>query len=99
MELDAIVEVPKGSRNKYGIGHVTGHIRLDRTLLTSTHYPDDCGFIGDTLGEGGGPLDALVPLEKPTFPGCMIRCHALGIFRIRDEKDGDDKVLCVLTSD
>ena len=68
-------------------------------LFTSTRYPDDYGFIDDTLGEDGDPLDALVLLEEPTFPGCVIRCRALGMFRMRDEKGGDDKVLCVPASD
>ena len=68
-------------------------------LFTSTRYPADYGFIDDTLGEDGDPLDALVLLEEPTFPGCLIRCRALGMFRMRDEAGGDDKVLCVPTGD
>ena len=99
MEFDVTIEIPKGNRNKYEIDHVTGRIRLDRMLFTSTRYPDDYGFIDDTLGEDGDPLDALVLLEEPTFPGCVIRCRALGMFRMRDEKGGDDKVLCVPASD
>ena len=94
MEFDVTIEIPKGNRNKYEIDHETGRIRLDRMLFTSTRYPDDYGFIDDTLGEDGDPLDALVLLEEPTFPGCVIRCRALGMFRMRDEKGGDDKVLC-----
>ena len=94
MEFDVTIEIPKGNRNKYEIDHDTGRIRLDRMLFTSTRYPDDYGFIDDTLGEDGDPLDALVLLEEPTFPGCVIRCRALGMFRMRDEKGGDDKVLC-----
>ena len=99
MEFDVTIEIPKGNRNKYEIDHETGRIRLDRMLFTSTRYPDDYGFIDDTLGEDGDPLDALVLLEEPTFPGCVIRCRALGMFRKRDEKGGDDKVLCVPASD
>ena len=99
MEFDVTIEIPKGNRNKYEIDHETGRIRLDRMLFTSTRYPDDYGFIDDTLGEDGDPLDALVLLEEPTFPGCVIRCRALGMFRMRDEKGGDDKVLCVPASD
>ena len=87
MEFDVTIEIPKGNRNKYEIDHETGRIRLDRMLFTSTRYPDDYGFIDDTLGEDGDPLDALVLLEEPTFPGCVIRCRALGMFRMRDEKD------------
>jgi len=68
-------------------------------LFTSTRYPDDYGFIEGTLGLDGDPLDALVLLEEPTFPGCFIRCRALGMFRMRDEAGGDDKVLCVPIAD
>ena len=82
MEFDVTIEIPKGNRNKYEIDHETGRIRLDRMLFTSTRYPDDYGFIDDTLGEDGDPLDALVLLEEPTFPGCVIRCRALGMFRM-----------------
>jgi len=93
------IEIPKGQRNKYEIDHVTGRVRLDRMLFTSTRYPDDYGYIDGTLGDDGDPLDALVLLDEPTFPGCLIRCRALGMFRMRDEAGGDDKVLCVPASD
>ena len=99
MEFDVTVEIPMGQRNKYEVDHATGRIRLDRMLFTSTRYPDDYGFIEGTLGEDGDPLDALVLLEEPTFPGCLIRCRALGMFRMRDEKGPDDKVLCVPAGD
>ena len=82
MEFDVTIEIPKGQRNKYELDHATGRIRLDRMLFTSTRYPDDYGFIEGTLGEDGDPLDALVLLEEPTFPGCLIRCRALGMFRM-----------------
>ena len=71
-----------------------GRIRLDRMLFTSTRYPADYGFIEGTLAEDGDPLDALVLLEEPTFPGCLIQCRAIGMFRMRDENGRDDKVLC-----
>ena len=87
MEFDVTIEIPKGNRNKYEIDHETGRIRLDRMLFTSTRYPDDYGYIDGTLGEDGDPLDALVLLR------------ALGMFRMRDEKGGDDKVLCVPSAD
>jgi inorganic pyrophosphatase len=77
----------------------TGRIRLDRTLFTSTQYPYDSGFIEQTLGEDGDPLDAMVILSEPTFPGCLIRCRALAMFQMQDEMGGDDKVLCVPTAD
>ncbi|HEY7173984.1 MAG TPA: inorganic diphosphatase [Micromonosporaceae bacterium] len=99
MDFDVTVEIPKGNRNKYEVDHATGRIRLDRTLFTSTQYPADYGFIEGTLGEDGDPLDALVLVQEPTFPGCLIRCRAIGMFRMTDEKGGDDKVLCVPADD
>lgn len=99
MEFDVVIEIPKGTRNKYEVDHETGRIRLDRMLFTSTMYPEDYGYIENTLGEDGDPLDALVLLDEPTFPGCLILCRAVGMFRMRDEKGGDDKVLCVPAHD
>ncbi|HYJ74250.1 MAG TPA: inorganic diphosphatase [Kineosporiaceae bacterium] len=99
MEFDVTIEIPKGQRNKYEVDHETGRIRLDRMLFTSTRYPHDYGFIDGTLGDDGDPLDALVLLEEPTFPGCLIRCRAIGMFRMRDEAGGDDKVLCIPARD
>ncbi|HEX5494777.1 MAG TPA: inorganic diphosphatase [Mycobacteriales bacterium] len=99
MEFDVTIEIPKGQRNKYEMDHVSGRIRLDRMLFTSTRYPADYGFVEDTLGADGDPLDALVLLEEPTFPGCLIRCRCIGMFRMTDEKGGDDKVLCVPATD
>ena len=99
VEFEVIIEIPKGQRNKYEMDHETGRIRLDRMLFTSTRYPADYGFIEDTLADDDDPLDALVLLEEPTFPGCLIRCRAIGMFRMRDEKGLDDKVLCVVATD
>ena len=99
MDFDVVIEIPKGQRNKYEMDHETGRIRLDRMLFTSTRYPADYGFIEDTLADDGDPLDALVILEEPTFPGCLIRCRAIGMFRMRDEMGADDKVLCVPATD
>jgi len=99
VEFDVVIEIPKGQRNKYEMDHRTGRIRLDRMLFTSTRYPADYGFIDHTLAEDGDPLDALVLLEEPTFPGCLISCRAIGMFRMRDEKGRDDKVLCVPSTD
>jgi inorganic pyrophosphatase len=99
LEFDVLVEIPKGSRNKYEVDHDTGRIRLDRMLFTATRYPADYGFIDNTLGEDGDPLDALVLLEEPTFPGCLVRCRAIGMFHMRDEMGGDDKVLCIPSGD
>lgn len=97
--FDMTVEIPRGTKNKYEMDHTTGRIRLDRTLFTSTQYPYDYGFIEGTLGEDGDPLDALVILAEPTFPGCLIECRAVGMFQMQDEMGGDDKVLCIPTAD
>lgn len=99
MEFDVVIEIPKGTRNKYEVDHESGRIRLDRMLFTSTMYPEDYGYIENTLGEDGDPLDALVLLDEPTFPGCLILCRTVGMFRMSDEKGGDDKVLCVPAHD
>src|SRR3954465_10796709 len=79
--------------------HTTGRIRLDRTLFTATQYPADYGFVDDTLGADGDPLAALGLLQEPTFPGCLIRWRAIGMYRMQDEMGGDDKVLCVPAND
>ena len=99
MEFDVLIEIPGGSRNKYEVDHETGRIRLDRMLFTSTRYPHDYGYIEGTLGQDGDPLDAMVLLDEPTFPGCLIKCRAIGMFRMTDEAGGDDKVLCVPAND
>jgi inorganic pyrophosphatase len=99
VEFDVTIEIPSGSRNKYELDHKTGRIKLDRRLFTSTRYPADYGFVEQTLGEDGDPLDALVLIEDSTFPGCLIRCRALGMFRMTDEAGGDDKVMCVPAED
>jgi inorganic pyrophosphatase len=99
MEFDVTIEIPKGQRNKYEMDHHTGRIRLDRMLFTSTRYPADYGFVDDTLGGDGDPLDALVLLDEPTFPGCLIRCRAIGMFRMKDEAGPDEKLLCVPVGD
>ena len=99
MEFDVLIEIPRGSRNKYEVDKKTGRIRLDRTLFTATQYPADYGYIEETLGEDGDPLDALVLVQEPTFPGCVIRARAIAMFRMTDEAGGDDKVLCVPADD
>ena len=99
VQFDVTVEIPKGQRNKYELDHATGRIRLDRMLFTSTRYPADYGYIENTLGQDGDPLDALVLLEEPTFPGCLITVRAIGMFRMTDEAGGDDKVLTVPATD
>jgi inorganic pyrophosphatase len=99
MEFDVTVEIPKGTRNKYVFDHATGRIRLDRTLFTATQYPADYGFVDETFGPDVDALDALVLVREATFPGCLIRCRAIGMFRMRDEHGPTPKVLCVPTAD
>jgi len=100
VEFDVLIEVPRGSRNKYEVDHITGRMRLDRTLFTATQYPADYGYIEDTLGADDDPLDALVLIPgDPLFPGVIVRCRAIGMFRMTDEKGGDDKVLAVPAKD
>ncbi|MGW1159741.1 inorganic diphosphatase [Streptomyces sp. NPDC002513] len=99
MEFDVIVEIPQGSRNKYEMDHALNRLRLDRMLFTSTRYPADYGYIEHTLGRDGDPLDALVLVGDPTFPGCVIECRAVGMFVMKDEKGPDEKVLCVPAHD
>ncbi len=99
MDVEVLIEIPTGQRNKYEMDHASGRIRLDRMLFTSTRYPSDYGYIEDTLADDGDPLDALVLLDEPTFPGCLITCRVIGMFRMRDENGLDDKVLCVPATD
>jgi inorganic pyrophosphatase len=99
VQFDVIIEIPKGSRNKYEVDHDTGRVKLDRYLYTSMAYPTDYGFIEDTLGEDGDPLDALVLLPEPLFPGVMVAARPVAMFQMVDEAGGDDKVLCVPAGD
>ena len=99
MEFDVLIEIPRGQRNKYEVDHETGRLRLDRMLYTSTVYPTDYGYIENTLGEDGDPLDALVILEEPTFPGCLILSRPIAVFQMTDEKGPDAKVICVPAGD
>jgi inorganic pyrophosphatase len=97
--FDCIVEIPKGSRNKYEYDHEKDVIKLDRFLFSSVVYPTDYGFIPEALGEDGDPLDAMVCVSEPTFPGCVIAVKPIALFVMRDEKGEDDKVVCVPTHD
>ena len=98
MEIEVVVEIPKGTRNKYEADE-EGVIWLDRTLFTSTQYPEDYGYVPRTLAADGDPLDAMVVLREPTFPGCHIRARPLGMFLMSDEEGVDAKLLCVPASD
>jgi inorganic pyrophosphatase len=95
----AVIEIPKGSRNKYEYDHETKAIKLDRFLFASMVYPTDYGFIPDTLSLDGDPLDVMVCVSEPTFPGCVIEVKPIALFRMEDDKGVDDKVLAVPCSD
>ena len=99
MEFDITIEIPRGQRNKYEIDHDSGRLRLDRYLYTPMAYPADYGFIEDTLGEDSDPLDAMVLLPQPVFPGVLVLARPVAMFRMVDEAGGDDKVLCVPAGD
>ncbi len=98
-EVLALIEIPRGSRNKYEVDHITGRLTLDRVLYSSVHYPTDYGYILDTLGEDGDPLDILVVVQEPTFPGCVVPARPVGGLDMRDEKGSDFKVVAVPVGD
>ncbi len=98
-DVHVVVEIPKGSRNKYEYRHGTEEIWLDRHLFTATLYPADYGFIPDTLAEDGDPLDVLVLLEEPTFPGCHLYGRPIGVFWMSDDAGPDAKILTVPAND
>ena len=93
--INIVIEIPRGSRNKYEIDHDTGRVFLDRRLFTATTYPADYGFIPDTLGGDGDPLDALVLLEDPVYPGVWVEARPVGLLWMQDEAGPDAKIICV----
>lgn len=97
--IEATIEIPRGSRNKYEYDHDRGVYRLDRVLYSSVHYPTDYGFIGGTLAGDGDPLDVLVIVEEPTFPGCHMRVRPIGTLIMMDEKGPDEKILAAPVDD
>jgi inorganic pyrophosphatase len=97
--IEVVVEIPKGSRNKYEFDKQRGVIKLDRRLLSATTYPADYGFVPDTLADDGDALDALVLIDDPTFPGCWVTARPLGVFWMEDEKGADAKIVCVPAND
>jgi inorganic pyrophosphatase len=97
--VNVLVEIPKGSRNKYEYDKVNKVIKFDRMLFSAMHYPSDYGYIVDTLAEDGDALDALVLVWEPTFPGCLIEARPVGLFRMHDEKGPDAKILCIPPGD
>ena len=96
---DAVIEIPKGSRNKYEVDHETGRVYLDRVLFTSFVYPTDYGFFENTLGLDGDPVDVLVLLEYPVFPGVGVKVRPVGVFNMSDEAGIDSKVIAVPAKD
>ncbi|WP_144206561.1 inorganic diphosphatase [Mycobacterium tilburgii] len=99
MQFDVVIEIPKGQRNKYEVDHETGRVKLDRYLYTSMAYPTDYGFIENSLGEDGDPLDVLLLLPESVFPGVLVEARPVGMFKMVDEAGSDDKVLCVPAGD
>jgi inorganic pyrophosphatase len=93
--IHVVIEIPRGSRNKYEIDHDTGQVFLDRRLFTATAYPADYGFVPHTLGGDGDPLDALVFLEDPVYPGVWVEARPVGVLYMQDEAGEDAKLLCV----
>jgi inorganic pyrophosphatase len=96
---DAIVEIPRGSRNKYEYDPISKSIRLDRVLYSSVHYPGDYGFIIGTRCGDGDPLDVLILVEEPTFPGCQVRIRPIGVLLMDDDGNEDEKILGVPVAD
>ena len=98
-EVTAVIEIPGGTRNKYELDKQTGLIRLDRVLYSSMHYPGDYGFIPRTLYLDGDPMDVLVLLKEQTFPGCLVDVRPIGLLKMRDRGEPDDKLLAVALHD
>ena len=97
--IEVVVEIPRGSRNKYEFDKQRGVLVLDRVLYSSVHYPTDYGFITGTLALDGDALDALVVVDEPTFPGCHIVARPIGLLDMRDEQGPDNKILAVPIGD
>lgn len=98
-EVTVVVEIPSGSRNKYELDKPSGLMKLDRVLYAAVHYPGDYGFVPQTLYEDGDPLDVLVLVEAPSFPGCLIEVRPIGVLRMVDQGKKDEKILAVADSD
>ena len=94
-----VIEVPKGSKNKYELDKETGLLRLDRVLFSAVHYPANYGFIPRTYCDDGDPLDALVLGQEPVHPLTLVDARAVGVMRMRDEKGIDDKIVAVSVHD
>lgn len=94
-----VIEIPKGSKNKYELDKETGLLRLDRVLYSAVHYPADYGFIPRTFCDDGDPIDALVLSQEPVYPLTIVEARAIGVMRMRDEKGLDDKIVAVSVHD
>ncbi len=99
LSVDAFIEIPKGSQNKYEFDKEAGVFRLDRVLYSPMHYPTEYGYIRDTLAEDGDPLDVMVLTTYPTFPGCVIETRVVGVLVMSDDKGQDEKLLGVAETD
>lgn len=97
--IEVVVEIPRGSRNKYEMDEETGRVHLDRVLYSSVHYPTDYGFVPHTRAEDGDHLDVLLIVNEPTFPGCHVHARAVGVLCMRDEMGADQKILAVPVRD
>lgn len=97
--IHTVVEIPKGSRNKYEFDKRSGAFKLDRVLYSAVQYPGDYGFIPQTYYDDGDPLDVLVMTNLPTFTGCLVEARPVGVFRMLDKGEPDDKILAVLQYD
>jgi inorganic pyrophosphatase len=97
--IEVTVEIPSGSRNKYEYDHARHRFVLDRILYSSVHYPCDYGFIDGSLADDGDPLDVLVVISEPTFPGCVVRARPIGVLDMTDDKGHDYKILAVAHDD
>lgn len=95
----AVVEIPKGSRNKYEYDKDKEAFALDRVLYSPFHYPAEYGIIPQTLWDDGDPMDILVLMDEATFPGCIIETRPIGVMRMIDGGDSDDKILGVPVND
>lgn len=97
--VDAFIEIPTGSQNKYEFDKESGKFKLDRVLFSPFHYPTEYGYIENTLADDGDPLDILVITSFPTFPGCVIETRVIGVLIMTDDKGKDEKLLGVPTED
>ncbi|MEM6714126.1 MAG: inorganic diphosphatase [Cyanobacteria bacterium P01_D01_bin.6] len=97
--INVLIEIPAGSKNKYEFDKDMGALILDRVLFASVQYPYDYGFVPNTLADDGDPLDGMVMMDQPTFPGCVIAARPIGMLEMIDGGDRDEKILCVPAED